>query len=201
MFVARVREGKLNVIPAEAGIQTFIVRPDNIICRRRKSTAGLQIPLYSDAFSWLNIAMKRFGFLYIVIVAVALLTACGGKVKGEKAVPQGGVFSFPADGIKKGEVKLYRYETGKKSIMFLIARAESGDVKAAFDACETCFPYHQGYRFEGDRLVCGNCGTSFQLEDLDKGKGNCMPVKIPFTNEGGKILINQADVEAGGKYF
>ena len=175
--------------------------PDNTIRRASKSTAGLQIPLYPEANSWLNRVMKRLPIILAVLAAFTLLAACGEKPKGEKAVPQGGVFSFPADAVKKGEVKLYRYETGQKAILFLVARAESGDFRAAFDACETCFPYHQGYRFEGDRLVCGNCGTSFQLEDLDKGKGNCMPVKIPFTNEGGKILINQADVEAGGKYF
>ena len=146
-------------------------------------------------------AMKRLPFIIAIVFSLALLTACGSKVKGENAVPQGGVFSFPAGGIKKGEVKFYSYETGRKDIVFIVARAESGDYKAAFDACETCFPYHQGYRFEGGRLVCGNCGTSFQLEDLDKGQGNCMPIKLPFTLEGGKVIIKQSDVEAGGKYF
>jgi uncharacterized membrane protein len=135
--------------------------------------------------------------------ALALLgfAACAQKPKGEQVTAKDGIIHIDARNIGKGEVRFFRFHAGNKDVMFFAARSGSGDIKTAFDACITCFPHRMGYRQEGDCLVCIYCNTPFHLKELDKGKGNCVPIRIKHRLEGDSILIDQKEVEAGSVWF
>ncbi len=147
--------------------------------------------------------MKHTKLFVLFILAVVSLTAssCGGKAKGELIAPNGGVFTIDASDIGKGEVRFFRREAGGKPVVFMVARDEYGDIKTAFDACITCYPHKQGYRVQEDSVVCIYCGNTFRIESLDKGIGNCMPIKIEHTMDGVKVIIRQQDIDAGAKWF
>ena len=144
-----------------------------------------------------------FAFLYTVtLLSIAVLTpACAKKQKGEPVTPKDGSFSIDVSGIKKGEVRFYRYLAGDKAVVFFVARTSSGDIKTAFDACVTCYPNKMGYRQAGSRVECIFCDTAFDIDDIDKGEGNCYPIKIEHLVEGGRVIISQAEIEKGASFF
>jgi uncharacterized membrane protein len=136
-----------------------------------------------------------------VIICMSCLTACSGAPKGEAVLPKDGVFSFDARNFAAGEVKFYRYEAGGKRVTFFIARAPSGEIRTAFDACVTCYPYRMGYKAKEGCVVCANCDTVFKLDELGTGKGNCIPIAIPHRLEGDTLTISLKDIEVGAKWF
>jgi uncharacterized membrane protein len=145
--------------------------------------------------------------IIIALAAAALslfalgLSGCAGKPKGEGLAPRDGVFRVDARTIGAGEVKFFHYRSGGKYVVFLVARSDSGDIKAAFDACMTCYPHRMGYRQDGDSVVCNFCGNRFRLEELNKGIGNCVPISINYRMEGSDVIIDQNDIMAGSAWF
>ena len=95
----------------------------------------------------------------------------------------------------------FRYAAGGKEVVFLVAKDKNGDIKTAFDACITCYRHKQGYTQDADCVVCTYCGTTFDIEKLDKGLGNCVPIRIKHQLEGDTVTITQAEIEAGEKWF
>lgn len=144
--------------------------------------------------------MKKISTAIILSILLVSLFACGKKPMGEELAPRDGKFIINTVGFKKGTVRFFRHHFGGKDIVFLVARADNG-FKTAFDACITCYPHHMGYRSEKGCVVCIYCDTAFNLETLDTGVGNCMPIKISSMLEDGNLVISQGDVEAGAKWF
>jgi uncharacterized membrane protein len=137
----------------------------------------------------------------VILCMTSFLTACGGAPKGEAVLPKDGVFSFNAREIGAGDVRFYRYDGGRKRVTFFIARTPSGEIRTAFDACVTCYPYKMGYKVGNGCVVCVYCNTAFKLDELGTGKGNCIPIAIPHHIEGDTLTINQKDIEAGERWF
>lgn len=150
-------------------------------------------------------AMSYFRLFHPAVAALLALltfTACTAKPpKGAPLTPENGVFRVDASGIGKGAVSFYRYPTGGKEVVFFVARSPRGDIKTAFDACITCYPHNMGYRLDGDCVVCVFCDTPFRIEDLDQGKGNCVPIKVEHRLEGGSVVIDQSAIESGAVWF
>lgn len=146
--------------------------------------------------------LKAGAVVVMLLLAVVSLIGCtANKPKGSPVVPEGGVFRIDASGIGRGEVRFFRYDTAGKGVVFLVARSPQGDIKTAFDACITCYPHKRGYRVEKDCVVCVFCDTPFRIEELDQGKGNCVPIKIEHTLEGSYVVIGRSDIEAGAAWF
>jgi len=141
--------------------------------------------------------------IIITLLASAAFTGCNaGPPKGTPVSAKDGLVRIDASQIKPGEVRFYRYEPkGGGLAVFMLARTDSGDIKAAFDACITCYPHRMGYRSEDDCVVCVYCGTRFRLDELGTGKGNCIPVELKFEQDGDAVFISEADLIAGSRYF
>jgi len=150
-------------------------------------------------------ALNKILFTSIITASAFLLMAampaCSGKPKGEPIAPKDGVFSIDAKSIGAGDVRFFSYSSGGKDIVFFVARSDTGVIKAAFDACVTCYPNKKGYRQEGDSVVCIFCGNRFRLEELNKGIGNCIPIALNFRLTGDTVLIDQTEVMAGSSWF
>jgi len=136
-----------------------------------------------------------------LFVSTILFACTQGHEKGTIIEPQGDVFRIDASGIMPGDVKFYRYTVGKRTVVFLVARTNDGQLKTAFDACITCYPHRKGYACESGRVVCVYCGTAFELEELGVGRGNCVPIQIKHTIDGNDVIIDRSTIEAGARWF
>lgn len=96
--------------------------------------------------------------------------------------------------------KFFTYHFHGENINYFILNLH-GRVSSFLDACISCYSFKQGYRCENGSIVCRHCNTKFSVYELEKGLGNCYPIKIEGKMENGKYLIPLAVLEADANKF
>ena len=114
---------------------------------------------------------------------------------------QDGVIRLAAADFSDSQARFYTFKAGTKTILFFVLQSSDGVIRAAFDACDVCYPSKKGYHQEGDEVVCNNCGSRFPSVKINEVKGGCNPAPLERETQGGNIVIKVADLEAGAKYF
>jgi uncharacterized membrane protein len=112
-------------------------------------------------------------------------------------------FVYNASDFADGNAKYYSYKTPQGlDIRYFLLKSSDGVIRAAFDACDTCWSSGKGYRQEGDFMVCNNCGLRFSSVKINEIKGGCNPAPLTRAASGGKIIVKVKDiVEQGSFYF
>jgi uncharacterized membrane protein len=101
-----------------------------------------------------------------------------------------------------GQAKFFDYPAGNgKQVRFFVVKSADGKCRAALDACEVCFHAKKGYRQDGDKMICSNCGLSFEIARIGTVQGGCHPVGVGGTVEGDQLVIKASDLQSGIKYF
>ncbi len=109
---------------------------------------------------------------------------------------------IPVSKVDDGKAHFYNYESSSGvTIRFFVLKSSDGVFRAAFDACDVCYSAKKGYRQEGDYMVCNNCGNKFPSTKINEEKGGCNPASLDRTIDGGNIVIKNADIEKGVRFF
>ena len=124
----------------------------------------------------------------------------GSAASSEPTLVDDGTLRFPVATFDDGKAHFYSHEMNGKSIEFFVLKSNDGVVRAAFNACDVCFPAHKGYRQEGDEMVCNNCGQRFPSHLINEVRGGCNPSPLERTIEGDQLVIRE-DIAAGAGYF
>jgi uncharacterized membrane protein len=153
----------------------------------------------------------RLPLVSTLVVAVLLI---GGGIyysqKEEKASPvvvsssniSTTSVSYPADLSDDGKARHFSYGAGNPSkINYFVLKSSDGVIRAAFDACDVCWPAGKGYFQSGDFMVCRNCGRQFSSALINEIKGGCNPAPLNRKIEDGKVVIQTADILEGKHYF
>jgi len=88
-----------------------------------------------------------------------------------------------------------------KEIRYFIVKSSDGVIRAAFDACDVCWPAGKGYLQDGDQMVCRNCGRRFDSIRINEVKGGCNPAPLFRKVEGDRLIIQKAHILEGFQYF
>ena len=100
-----------------------------------------------------------------------------------------------------GEVRHFEYKTGGTTIRYFILKSSDGILRAAFDACDVCWPAGKGYYQDGDDMVCRNCGKHFASVLVNEVKGGCNPAPLHRKVEGDRLVLKAEDILQGQPYF
>ena len=100
-----------------------------------------------------------------------------------------------------GVARHYEYKDGNMTIRYFILKSSDGVIRAAFDACDVCWPAGRGYVQDGDVVVCRNCGRRFTSVKINEVTGGCNPAPLERYIENGKLIITVDDILEGKKYF
>ena len=112
------------------------------------------------------------------------------------------MITFPVAEFADGQAKYYEVDTGQGiKVRFFILKSSDGVIRAAFDACDVCWPAGRGYAQEGDEMVCRNCGRRFASIRINEVKGGCNPAPLERRVEGDQLLIEKSAILAGRSYF
>jgi uncharacterized membrane protein len=150
-----------------------------------------------------------------VTLAVAAVAAAAGfyLVNGSKTSPvkaqavgasQGsaGVFTYNAGDFADGKAKYFSYRSPEGiNIRYFIMKSSDGIIRAAYDACDTCWSSGKGYHQEGDYMVCNNCGQRFSSVKINVVKGGCNPAPLSRSVKSGKVLISVQDIIREGSFY
>ena len=109
--------------------------------------------------------------------------------------------TFPASLFEDGKARHFEHVSGDLSIKYFILKSSDGIIRAAFDACDVCWPAGKGYYQEGDYMVCRNCGRRFASVKVNEVKGGCNPAPLNRRVENGKVIIEVKDILDGIQYF
>jgi uncharacterized membrane protein len=118
------------------------------------------------------------------------------EVRGERLV------NLPLAELRAGTATAFCYrDPAGEVIHFIVARDLDGTVHSAFDACRSCFEYHEGYRLTGQEMICRFCGTRYRVQDMGKGVASCIPIRLPHLISSDVVQIKVTDLEAGRRLF
>lgn len=114
--------------------------------------------------------------------------------------------TYPTKIFEDGKAKHFQYKvnspTGKNiSIRYFLLKSSDGVIRAAFDACDVCWPEGKGYFQKGDFMICRNCGRRFASVRINEVQGGCNPAPLKREIKGDKVVIKIKDLLEGVQYF
>ena len=112
-----------------------------------------------------------------------------------------GKIQIPLTKINDGKAHYFKYEHGGGSVRFFVVKSKDGIIRAAFDACDVCFPAQKGYSQDGDYMICNNCGRRFHSSRINVVKGGCNPAPLARRVVGENLVIKVEDVIPGSRFF
>ena len=124
------------------------------------------------------------------LVAVSALPAPATKI------------TYPEKTFADGKAHHFTYKTDDGVVIrYFIIKSSDGVIRAAFDACDVCWPENKGYTQQGDVMVCKNCGRRFPSARINEVHGGCNPAPLKRKVEQGTVVIQAADILQGKRYF
>lgn len=138
--------------------------------------------------------------LILVLFVSLLIFGCEGS-RFKKVSAENGIVKIPTKDVSDGEIHYYEMDFNGKMAKFFVIKSADGVIRAAFDACDVCFPEKKGYRQEGDYVVCNNCGQRFHTTKINEVKGGCNPAPLNREYDNSYVSIRVPDIQAGLNYF
>lgn len=175
--------------------------------------AGAQETGDLDRATMASMAQRRFRPLYgMILVALFMGTilvaelALDGGFSGkrfQKVTPdRSGQVVIELSELEPGDLRFFRFlNPGNQEVKFFVARDLAGTVQVALDANEICYKLGRGYRHDGEWVTCNKCDKAFRIEEVNAGGGGCKPVPVAHRVEGERLILAEADVLAGWRYF
>jgi len=141
-------------------------------------------------------------FAGVLVYVIASGSRVSSLVEVTEIAGAGADVSLPAATFADGKARFFRYTTAAgREVKFFVMRSSDGVVRAAFDACDTCFPERRGYHQEGDVMVCNKCGRTFRSIDINVLQGGCNPSPLERSIVGDQIVLRAASIALGATYF
>lgn len=146
------------------------------------------------------VAVYATSFLFILMITAEFIYAKGTSALSA-ATPvtfTNGSVSIPLAQVSDGDLHRYAATEGGMQIRFLLYQKPDGKVAVVFDACEICGSV--GFFKTQNGLVCKNCASPINSQSVGT-PGGCNPVPLKSSVSGGDVVIQEADLVAGGKLF
>ena len=146
--------------------------------------------------------MKYSLLLGVILIMSLLLSGCGNQVTGNAIVNSEDEFvKIPISEITS-TMKRYSHDSNGITVNYFAVKGSDDEIRTAFDACDVCGG-HQGYRQQGQDVVCNKCGRFFNIDDLGtkNTSGGCWPSYLDHTIEGDNILIKKSELDTGAFRF
>jgi uncharacterized membrane protein len=117
------------------------------------------------------------------------------------AVSPNGQITYPVAMFADGQARHFDYKDGNLTIRYFVIKSADGIIRAAFDACDVCWPANKGYYQDGDDMVCRNCGRRFASNLVNEVQGGCNPAPLTRTVENDILVIHPDDIRQGAGFF
>lgn len=112
-----------------------------------------------------------------------------------------GKIMIPLSDINDGKAHHFQYKSNDTTVKFFVVKSSDGVIRAAFDACDVCYPEKKGYTQDGDFMICNNCGRRFHSSRINVVQGGCNPAPLNREVIADNLVIKVEDVLPGARYF
>jgi uncharacterized membrane protein len=149
--------------------------------------------------SFLGYILIPVGIFVLVLVGFYFSNQIG---QSPSAIAQGSEIRHPVSLFDDGKARHFQFDTENGlAIKYFVLKSSDGVIRAAFDACDVCWPAGKGYYQEGDYMVCRNCGKKFASVKVNEVKGGCNPAPLTRTVDGDELVIQVKDIIEEGRSF
>jgi high-affinity iron transporter len=146
------------------------------------------------------VSVYTFSFVFIAMVTAEFVYA-----KSQSALSPAtevtftnGQVTIPLTQVSDGDLHRFQAKENGTEIRFWLYQKPDGKVATVFDACEICGAV--GFFKSGNGVVCKNCAAPINPQSVGT-KGGCNPVPLKATQTADSIVIQEADIAAGGHMF
>jgi uncharacterized membrane protein len=115
--------------------------------------------------------------------------------------PTGDQVVYQVSQFADGQARHFEFKHQDLTIRYFILKSSDGVIRAAFDACDVCWPAGKGYYQDGDVMVCRNCGRRFASILVNEVKGGCNPAPLDRSIQGEQLILKVQDILEGRQYF
>jgi high-affinity iron transporter len=146
------------------------------------------------------VSVYTFSFVFIAMVTAEFVYA-----KSQSALSPATEVRFtngqtiiPLAQVSDGDLHRFQAQENGMEIRFWLYQKPDGKIATVFDACEICGGV--GFYKSGNGVTCKNCGAPINPQSVG-AKGGCNPVPLKATQTADAIVIQEADIAAGGRMF
>src|SRR5271169_1603625 len=148
---------------------------------------------------WMT-SVLTFSFVFIALITAEFVYA-----KSVSNIPAGtevtftnGRVSIPLAQLADGDLHRFQAKENGTAIRFWLYQKPDGKIATVFDACEICGSV--GFYKNGNGVVCKNCAAPINPQSVGTA-GGCNPVPLKATQTADAIIIEEANIAAGGRMF
>jgi high-affinity iron transporter len=146
------------------------------------------------------ISVLTFSFVFIALITAEFVYAK--SVSNISAATEvtfsNGRVSIPLSQIADGDLHRFQAQENGTAIRFWLYQKPDGKIATVFDACEICGSV--GFYKSANGVVCKNCAAPINPQSVGTA-GGCNPVPLKATQTADAVIIEEADVAAGGRMF
>jgi FTR1 family protein len=141
-------------------------------------------------FCFVFIALVTAEFIYTKSVSALSPATPVEFVNGEVRIPLAQVSG--------GDLHRFQAQENGVDIRFWLYQKPDGKIATVFDACEICGAV--GFYKGPNGVVCKNCAAPVSPQSIGNG-GGCNPIPLKASQTADAVIIQEADVAAGGRKF
>ena len=146
------------------------------------------------------VSVLTFSFVFIALITAEFVYAksVSGLSPAAEVTFSNGRVSIPLTQISDGDLHRFQAKENGTAIRFWLYQKPDGKVATVFDACEICGAV--GFYKSANGVVCKNCSAPINPQSVGTS-GGCNPVPLKATQTADAVIIEEADVAAGGRKF
>src|SRR3989441_67000 len=145
-------------------------------------------------------AVYASSFLFIVLVTAEFIYAKSVSALSPATEVSfvNGQVSIPLASVSDGDLHRFAAKENGMEIRFWLYQKPDGKIATVFDACEICGAV--GFYKGPNGVVCKNCAAPVNPQSIGTG-GGCNPIPLKASQTADAVIIQEADVAAGGRKF
>ena len=175
--------------------------------KRREPVAALASPAERRKALW-SARRERLwmasvyasSFLFIVLVTAEFIytKSVSALSPATPVTFVNGKTSIPLSQIADGDLHRFGARENGTEVRFWLYQKPDGKIATVFDACEICGPV--GFYKGPNGVVCKNCAAPINGQSVGMA-GGCNPIPLHASVTADAVIIAEADVAAGTRYF
>jgi high-affinity iron transporter len=145
-------------------------------------------------------SVYTFCFVFIALVTAEFIytKSVSALSPATPVVFVNGVVRIPLAQVSDGDLHRFQAQENGVDIRFWLYQKPDGKIATVFDACEICGAV--GFYKGPNGVVCKNCAAPVNSQSIGSG-GGCNPIPLKASQTADAVIIQEADVAAGGRKF
>ncbi len=175
--------------------------------KRREPVLALASPAERRKAAWSArrerlwmVSVMTFSFVFIALITAEFVYAksVNSLSPAAEVTFVNGRVSIPLAQISDGDLHRFQAQENGTAIRFWLYQKPDGKIATVFDACQICGAV--GFYKGANGVVCKNCSAPINPQSVGTS-GGCNPVPLKATQTADAVIIEEADIAAGGRMF